>query len=375
MVGRSPSASAAAVFIRPREWMSPTRSRGAVDMRASIIVPSARPRHDVRVTMESLSAASSGRDDVEILLVDNNAQEDTAAELRDYCASLAGRVRYVREPRPGATAARHRGVDESQGDILIFVDDDVEASSGWLKAIRQGFENPEVGVIGGPSLPRFTGPVPAWFWDFLTPTPLGGWSCTWLSLLDIGHGVIAIDPNWIWSLNLSIRRSTFERAGGFHPGLVPASLQRWQGDEETGLAIRLRSDGVRTDYVEEAQVFHRCGAERLTPEYFARRAFYQGVCDSFGRIRYGPTPVPGSTLHTHQPLSRKCRAMAERLLRKVTRPRSRWGREASAVWDMAEKAHVAGWHFHQTEVASDPRLLAWVRRPDFRDADIRREMT
>ena len=43
-------------------------------------------------------------------------------------------VRVVREPRPGPAAARNRGVRESSGDVVAFVDDDCVAAPGWLRS-------------------------------------------------------------------------------------------------------------------------------------------------------------------------------------------------------------------------------------------------
>jgi glycosyltransferase involved in cell wall biosynthesis len=343
-------------------------------MRSSIIIPTAGRPIAIKAAIQSLLAVSPQQHDTEILVIDNNTQEDLATHLHDYCISLNGQVRYVREPNPGTTAARHRGVDESHGDILAFIDDDVEVSEGWLNAIQRGFEDHTVDLIGGPSIPTFTDSIPAWFWGFLSPTPYGGWMCSWLSLLDIGQSVKHINPNYIWTLNLSIRRSVFERCRGFHPGRVPFHLQRWQGNEETGLTMKISADGFRADYVQEVLLFHHCGSDRLNPEYFAKRAYFQGVCDSFTRIRGGRHPTPPSMPQAHQSIYANYRKMAGRLLRRLRGRGSPWTQEGAAIRKMTDEAYVAGWRFHQAEVANDPKLLAWVRRADYLDADIRKEM-
>lgn len=68
----------------------------------------------------------------------------------------------------------------------------------------------------------------------------------WLSLLDIGQDVPNIDPNYIWGLNFSIRKQTMYDCGGFHPDLVPAYLQCWQGDGETGLTKKIKKNSAQT---------------------------------------------------------------------------------------------------------------------------------
>ena len=342
-------------------------------MRSSIIIPTAGRPIAIKAAIQSLLAVSAIQHDAEILVVDNNTQEDFATDLHDYCDSLNGQVRYLRERNPGVTAARHRGVAESRGEILTFIDDDVEVSEGWFNAIQRGFQDPKVAVIGGPSIPKFTDSVPAWLWPFLSPTPYGGWMCFWLSLLDIGQSVKCIDPNYIWSLNLSIARPVFEQCRGFHPGLVPFHSQRWQGNEETGLTMKVNAAGYRADYVQEALLFHQCGADRLNPQYFAKRAYFQGVCESFARIRSGINPKPGSS--PYRSIYTRYRTMAGNVLRRLPGCGSAWTKEGAPIKEVTEQAYIAGWRFHQTEVAADPNLLDWVRRADFLDADIWKVMT
>jgi cellulose synthase/poly-beta-1,6-N-acetylglucosamine synthase-like glycosyltransferase len=296
----------------------------------------------------------------EVIVIDNNSDESFRDIIRRQCQIEVNLIRSVHEPSPGLSAARHRGVEEAAGDLLVFLDDDVELGAGWLRGMLKGFSDDEVGIVGGPSIPRFGGSIPDWFWDFLAPTPYGGWHCTWVSLLDIGQPVPDIDPNYIWGLNFGIRRSVLRELGGFHPDLVPAHLQRWQGDGETGLTLKARAAGIKACYVPEALVYHHVGPERLTPDYFKRRARYQGVCDSFTRIRAGGIPVESAPPFFELP---------------GVSPDSRpWGAVAAEVRQLVGEVYREGFEFHQREAAADQRLMRWIRRDTFWDADIRAEM-
>jgi len=327
-------------------------------MKASVIIPTRDRNESITRALIPLVASVGHRPDVEIVVVDNNEEEATSTNLRQICAAYGGSVRYTSERSPGVCAARHHGLKASSGEILIFIDDDVLVSKQWLNAILGAFEDPSISIVGGPSIPTFESTIPAWLWDFLQPTPYGGWHCGWLSIIDPGKDVIDIDPVWIWSLNTAIRRDTFDELGGFHPCYVPPELQRWQGDGETGLTNKATEAGVRSAFIKDALVNHVIEPGRITPEYFCKRAYYQGICDSFTRIRSGDAPDPAAV----EPKSIPDQAT-----------RSRWGTTAHEVRVQVANAYNDGWRFHQSETAEDPMLLNWVRRDDFLDADIRKE--
>lgn len=344
-------------------------------MKTSIIISTAGRPVAVKSAIQTLLDLSLDLRETEILVIDNNMQEDFAKDLSAHCMSLHGQVRYIREHNPGLSAARHRSIMESRGHILTFIENDVEVSGEWFGAIQACFEDPEVGMAGGPSIPKFTGSVPAWLWDFFDTTPYGGWRCVWLSLLDIGQDVRNISPNFIWGLNFSIRKDVIMHCGGFHPDLVPPELQRWQGDGETGLAMKVAAAGYRADYIQKALVHHVCSPDRLTQQCFAKRAYYQGVCDSFTNIRAGKNPVPDLTPDQGLSGYRKLRRIVSRILRRPHDRSSRWAQDSAPIIAAIDKAYLEGWRFHQSEVTADPKLLAWVRRENFLDADIRKERT
>lgn len=336
----------------------------------SIIIPTSGRPSAIISAINFLLVTSPELHHAEILVIDNNESEELSADLSAYCQSIYGKIHYFRETSPGLTAARHRGFIESQGDILTFLDDDVEVSSSWLSAIQNAFLNPEVALVGGPSIPNFTSSIPSWFWDYFTSTPYGGWMCGWLSLLDIGHDVININPNYIWGLNFSIRKSVLKKCRGFHPDLVPFHMQRWQGDGETGLTQKIKTAGYRSDYVQDALVRHLCGSDRLNIEYFKKRAFYQGVCDSFTQIRAGQTPLSAIISKENVSAYKHIKFIIGKIFRQLKNKGSYWAIEGSTVKKLTDQANHEGWLFHQREVAADSALLAWVRQPDYIDAVI-----
>jgi glycosyltransferase involved in cell wall biosynthesis len=113
--------------------------------RASVVVPTnfARPA-ELRRCLKSL--AELDHPDYEVIVVDNRPADAPIAELDG--------VRVVREPRPGISAARNRGVSVATGEIIAFTDDDVQAHPGWLSALGSRFaRQPHVSIVTGLVVP------------------------------------------------------------------------------------------------------------------------------------------------------------------------------------------------------------------------------
>ena len=85
--------------------------------------------------------------DYEVIVVDNRPVGSPPVAL--------ARVRVVREPRPGTSAARNRGLAAATGEIVAFTDDDVEVDRQWLTAIALRLhDHPEEQCVTGLVMPR-----------------------------------------------------------------------------------------------------------------------------------------------------------------------------------------------------------------------------
>ena len=75
----------------------------------------------------------------EVVVVDNAPSSDATKEAVLAEFGDDPRFRYVREPRPGLSCARNRGIAEATADIVAFTDDDVRVDPWWLNGIMRGF--------------------------------------------------------------------------------------------------------------------------------------------------------------------------------------------------------------------------------------------
>ncbi|MGY1709470.1 glycosyltransferase [Geodermatophilus sp. SYSU D00758] len=129
---------------------------------ASVIVPTnlARPQQ-LRAGLAALDALD--HPDFEVVVVDNSAK-GAADLLTDLVAGLS-RVRVVREPVPGISAARNAGVRSARGEVIAFTDDDVQVDPGWLRALAGRLAlRPDEDAATGLILPaELETPAQLWF--------------------------------------------------------------------------------------------------------------------------------------------------------------------------------------------------------------------
>jgi len=297
----------------------------------------------------------------EVLLVDNGCDPLLAADVEELAAIANAPVRYVPVSSIGLHNARHAAARNAEGEVLAYIDDDVIVDDGWLSAIARSFADPTVHLVGGRCLPLYETPPPDWMEVFFTRNEDGSWWCGALTLTDLGDEPKDIDPLRVWGANFSIRKATLERVGGFHPDGMPWEQRKFRGDGETAVSVAISRLGLRAVYSPEATVRHRVPAQRLTIEYFERRAFLQGISDSFSASRAagGRAVTPA---HLRPLVRMRCRIGAVR--------RTLFGRPGQAWSESPEsrrvrEAHSSGYRYHQALLNTDQALRRWVMMDDY----------
>ena len=119
-------------------------------------VPSEKPLITVSIstmTNEEPAAACIARvldssyTNLEVLVIDNRPGDGYTEEM---VARFDARVRYIAEPQKGLSRARNRGLAEANGEIVVWIDDDVIVDKHWLNAIAHTFDGrPEVACVTG----------------------------------------------------------------------------------------------------------------------------------------------------------------------------------------------------------------------------------
>jgi cellulose synthase/poly-beta-1,6-N-acetylglucosamine synthase-like glycosyltransferase len=202
----------------------------------SVIVPVRDGESTIADCIDAILAADYPTDRREILIVDNGSTDGTSARIQ------ARQVQYLREPKPGVSNARNRGIEESTGEILAFVDADCLVEPQWLTELVRPFEDPEVGAVAG-DLQHVPATTAA---ERQAARLLGNWQ----------QFAFNSNPAYPITANAAYRREVIDRIGPFDPHMTRAQ------DVELGLRFQERS-GRRLAYADRATARHRNRSTQL----------------------------------------------------------------------------------------------------------------
>ena len=127
----------------------------------SVIICTHNPRSDyLSRVLQALDSQSLSKESWELLLIDNASEKILSTEID---LSWHPNSRHIREEQLGLTPARLRGIKESVGEILIFVDDDNVLESDFLETtLKISQDYPFIGAWGGQIRPEFEISPPDW---------------------------------------------------------------------------------------------------------------------------------------------------------------------------------------------------------------------
>jgi len=240
-----------------------------------VIVPTRDRAGYLDVALASLApqAAAAGG---EVVVVLDGPDAASAA----VAARHGARVVALDAPR-GPNAARNAGIAAAGGELLVLVDDDVQAPPSWLPALlAAAAATPEVDVFAGPIRAALEGGGPRSCGREQPP----------ITTLD--HGPADVDVTVGWSANLAIRRAAVETVGGFDE-----TIEVGAGDEEEWQE-RYRATGGRIRYVAAAGLDHRRTGADARLRSLSRAAYHRGRAARRHDLRRGVAPPLRAELRT-----------------------------------------------------------------------------
>jgi GT2 family glycosyltransferase len=285
----------------------------------SVVIPSHNRRDRLAETVRALEQQTLEPARYEVIVSLDGATDGSEAMLA--ALETPFRLRAWSQPAKGAAAARNAGAALAAGEIILFLDDDIEADPGLLKAHLDAREQPGDVVIGY-SKPRLARED-----RFYEQSLRNWWEDLFIEMASPGHRFGYQD---LLSGNVSIPRALFEKVGRFDEGLACR--------EDYELGRRLVQAGARLRFAQGALGHHH---DATTLARGMARAMREGEGDLLFARRH-PDLLPELDILRPGRIERVTRQFAFRLplaadalahsarhllpLFEALRARGRWGR-------------------------------------------------
>ena len=202
-------------------------------MPISVVIPCYNSLRFLPETVASVLAQT--HDDLELVLVDDGGTDDLAGWVS---AQADERIRFVRQDNAGPSAARNRGIAESTGDLVAFLDSDDLWEPEFLERLSARFDDPEVAMT------------------------YGGWDVIDAEGRRNGRAVVSTWEGDVWERFVTrnpvacsatiVRRSVLDELGGFEVNRdrFPIDVEDWE------LWVRIAASH-RVAVVSEVLAHHR----------------------------------------------------------------------------------------------------------------------
>tara|TARA_Y100001970_G_scaffold272085_1_gene368336 strand:- start:1585 stop:2610 length:1026 start_codon:yes stop_codon:yes gene_type:complete len=224
----------------------------------SIITPSYNRASEIDLLIDSICKQNFDLNLVELIISDDGSTDDTEQVVKEWSAKTEFDLKYLKQKNQGPGKARNNGMENSLGDLILFIDSDCEADSFWIKNIYDCFLKENFDACGGPdgSKGDFSLLQKAIDFSMTSFFTTGGMR---------GHSKNMIAKFYPRTHNMGLKRKVFEKIGGF------GNLRHGQDIEYSN---RIRSSGAKITFVLDALVYHR---RRTTIRQFFKQVFNWGV--------------------------------------------------------------------------------------------------
>ncbi len=205
----------------------------------SVVIPTKNRSALLAEAIERVESQTIPKEQYEVIVIDNDSSDDTRTILEQK-AKVHSNLKFGLQEKPGAAATRNAGMRLAKGEVILFIDDDVQAEPALVQAhLECHCKNPNTSVIGSVSMPwgDTSDPFLRYLRDhrILNPyTPSKG----------------PIDFSYYHTCNVSTPTQILLSVGGFNENF------KIYGMEDIELGYRLEKAGCRMVFASDARAIH-----------------------------------------------------------------------------------------------------------------------
>ncbi len=216
----------------------------------SVVIPTYNREQTLRETLAN--AVAQDYPTFEVLVIDQTRIHESETQVYLEQLANAGKIRWFRVNWANLPGARNYAVRRATGDIILFIDDDVELPNDFLAAHASNYlAKPDVGGVAGRVLDRMKlgdsgGDLAI---EYLPPEAMDA-GIAWY-FIDLVH---TVKPQQVLSArgcNMSFRKQVFSHGLSFDERFAGSAVR-----EESDFCLRLRSTGLKIWYDPNACLVH-----------------------------------------------------------------------------------------------------------------------
>ncbi|MBD1862210.1 MULTISPECIES: glycosyltransferase family 2 protein [Trichocoleus] len=224
----------------------------------SVIIPTHNRSAVLKRTLDALAQQNYPLSEMEVIVAADGCTDDTSEMLKAYQAPYT--LKVIEQPSQGPAVARNQGAALALAPLLIFLDDDIEASPGFVAAHVQTHQKQANQVVLG-YLPTILKAQTGFF----RITLRGWWEAMFQRMRQPGYRFAYCD---LLSGNFSVSADLFAAVGKFDP--------QFRCHEDYELGMRLLQAKAKFTFAEAAMGYHH---ELTDLDRSLRRKYQEGKAD------------------------------------------------------------------------------------------------
>ena len=229
----------------------------------AIVIPTFRRPDDLSRLLASIHADIGARDDVRLIVADNDAQGSARAAVQAFTASTGRAVDYAVEAEPGVSNARNNAMRRVNCRWVLFLDDDMEVVPPYLDPLQRAAQSLGTAITFAPAVARLPDGVERW--------------APWLSPL---FSRVMDGPTRVVTQTLGTGGCLVDLQGIALPSPVFDTALNEVGGEDDAFFAHVIAQGGTVGWCAEAKAWEHVPAHRATRRYLWSRHFAFGQTPS-----------------------------------------------------------------------------------------------
>jgi len=213
----------------PKRTQDVYNNQGKMEKRISLVIPNYNKAATVGKCLEA--AFSSGYDNFEVIVVDDNSNDDSVRVIREFPCKL-----ITLESHSGTSRARNIGAQSSSGEFIFFTDADCLLLPDTLSIVNKELSEKGENVVLGGTYTKMS-------YD------RNFFSTFQSAFVHYSETKNPENPDYIAAHAMIMARTTFNKSGGFPEDFMPIL-------EDVEFSHRLKRSGSRLIMCPEIQVRH-----------------------------------------------------------------------------------------------------------------------